>query len=221
MRSRIEAVVAPALPTAPLLPNLATGLRILLTVLLHFLLDGDRILFLAVLGVAAATDALDGWLARRLRQQSAFGRTFDSVADSFLFCSAVWWLWKLQPAIFLDHPAQWTLTAICAAAPQLAALMRLRRHAGFHLYTAKVTGAWALFCFYWALLEGYQPAFHYVFTGLMAVRNLEALALCLLRRDPYADLRPSLLLYRPDELSLGDAPPERAWLLHSGRMTPQ
>ncbi len=37
----------------------------------------------------ALTDWLDGWLARRLNQQSAFGAFLDPVADKFLVCACV------------------------------------------------------------------------------------------------------------------------------------
>ena len=37
----------------------------------------------------ALTDWLDGWLARRLNQTSAFGAFLDPVADKFLICAAL------------------------------------------------------------------------------------------------------------------------------------
>ena len=37
----------------------------------------------------ALTDWLDGWLARRLNQASAFGAFLDPVADKFLVCASV------------------------------------------------------------------------------------------------------------------------------------
>jgi len=39
--------------------------------------------------VVALTDWLDGWLARRLNQTSAFGAFLDPVADKFLVCAAL------------------------------------------------------------------------------------------------------------------------------------
>ena len=39
--------------------------------------------------VVALTDWLDGWLARRLNQVSAFGAFLDPVADKFLVCAAL------------------------------------------------------------------------------------------------------------------------------------
>lgn len=44
----------------------------------------------------ALTDWLDGWLARKLNQASAFGAFLDPVADKFLICAALIILLKLQ-----------------------------------------------------------------------------------------------------------------------------
>jgi cardiolipin synthase len=46
--------------------------------------------------VSAATDWLDGWLARRLNQTSAFGAFLDPVADKILVCAALLVLVKLD-----------------------------------------------------------------------------------------------------------------------------
>jgi len=45
--------------------------------------------------VFALTDWLDGWLARRLNQTSAFGAFLDPVADKFLVCASLLVLLKL------------------------------------------------------------------------------------------------------------------------------
>ncbi len=44
----------------------------------------------------ALTDWLDGWLARRLGQTSAFGAFLDPVADKFLICASLIILLELQ-----------------------------------------------------------------------------------------------------------------------------
>ena len=80
------------------LPNLVTLLRILLIPLIvgvFYLPDawlgeqGKNIAATAIFVVAAITDWLDGYLARRLNQMSAFGAFFDPVADKLVVVGAL------------------------------------------------------------------------------------------------------------------------------------
>ncbi len=79
------------------LPNLLTWARILAIPLLVGifylplgLTDFDRNLWSTVVFVTAAiTDWIDGWLARRWNQTSAFGAFLDPVADKLMVCTAL------------------------------------------------------------------------------------------------------------------------------------
>lgn len=68
-------------------PNLVTLLRLACLPLFVWLLFGrkDRESAAYVLGALGATDWVDGWLARRLNQQSRFGAIFDPAVDRLLF----------------------------------------------------------------------------------------------------------------------------------------
>lgn len=77
------------------LPTLLTWLRIfsipLVVGAFYLPLNADtRNLLATVLFIAVAlTDWLDGYLARKLNQTSAFGAFLDPVADKFLICAAL------------------------------------------------------------------------------------------------------------------------------------
>jgi len=80
------------------LPNLVTLLRILLIPLIvgvFYLPDswlsfqGRNIAATAIFIFAATTDWLDGYLARKLNQMSAFGAFFDPVADKLVVVGAL------------------------------------------------------------------------------------------------------------------------------------
>ncbi|MDQ1513672.1 MAG: hypothetical protein QOC59_1514 [Microbacteriaceae bacterium] len=71
------------------IPNLLSLARIgLIPVFMGFLLTGQDGLALGVLVVAAVTDFLDGFLARRLRQITRLGRLLDPVADRLMILTA-------------------------------------------------------------------------------------------------------------------------------------
>jgi CDP-diacylglycerol--glycerol-3-phosphate 3-phosphatidyltransferase/cardiolipin synthase len=80
------------------LPNLITLLRIVLVPLIvgvFYLPDGwlsesgKNLVATAIFVFAAVTDWLDGYLARRLNQMSAFGAFFDPVADKLAVVGAL------------------------------------------------------------------------------------------------------------------------------------
>jgi CDP-diacylglycerol--glycerol-3-phosphate 3-phosphatidyltransferase len=73
-------------------PNVLTVFRILLVpVLVAALLSGfsSDALAAGVFVVASFTDALDGWLARRHKSESNFGKLMDPLADKLLVTSAL------------------------------------------------------------------------------------------------------------------------------------
>lgn len=72
------------------LPNLITLLRLMLVPVLAWLLVGGRDgAALAVFLAAAASDGLDGLLARLLDQRSRLGAVLDPIADKLLVLCAV------------------------------------------------------------------------------------------------------------------------------------
>ncbi|MDZ4253139.1 MAG: CDP-diacylglycerol--glycerol-3-phosphate 3-phosphatidyltransferase, partial [Sulfuritalea sp.] len=77
------------------IPNLLTWARILLIPLvvgvyyLPLTIAEQNLVATAAFLVAAITDWVDGWLARKLNQTSAFGAFLDPVADKFLVCASL------------------------------------------------------------------------------------------------------------------------------------
>jgi len=66
-------------------PNVITVVRVLLVIPTAWcLLTSHYVEALALMAVAGASDALDGWLARRLSSVTRFGATLDPLADKIL-----------------------------------------------------------------------------------------------------------------------------------------
>jgi cardiolipin synthase len=81
-------------------PNLITFFRLLLVpAMTYLLLEEIYGTALAVFVIAAVSDVLDGYLARRLEQQSYVGAVLDPAADKLMVvCTAVTLTWlKLIP----------------------------------------------------------------------------------------------------------------------------
>jgi CDP-diacylglycerol--glycerol-3-phosphate 3-phosphatidyltransferase len=106
-------MAARAVP-APLaaIPNILTiGRLILIPVFVVLLLtsDGGHSWPAAIVfGVAGVTDQIDGWLARRWRVESEFGKIADPLADRLMIDAAVVLLWNAGrlPWVALAIPAR-------------------------------------------------------------------------------------------------------------------
>jgi cardiolipin synthase len=84
-------------------PNFITLLRVLLVpALLYFLTQQSYLQALLVFIAAGLSDALDGFLARRLNQFTRFGAILDPVADKLMIVSALVMLtWQAQIPMWL------------------------------------------------------------------------------------------------------------------------
>ncbi len=76
------------------IPNLLSIIRIyLMYPLLTFISEENYILALCIFIVAAATDGLDGYLARVMNWQTDLGKILDPVADKVLLIGTILILW--------------------------------------------------------------------------------------------------------------------------------
>jgi phosphatidylglycerophosphate synthase len=178
-------------------PNILTACRIALTVLLFVpAFHRWRTLFVAGYVIAVITDLLDGYLARKLGQTSYFGMRFDSFADYFMIASGVCWTLLLEPTIYLAHPAAWAMIIFAIAMPQVVSFIRLGKNAGFHLYSSKAAAFIGIVGLLHAILRARHSHFlFYTFAVAAILNGVEETLVCLLVRNPYDDLRPSILSY--------------------------
>jgi CDP-diacylglycerol--glycerol-3-phosphate 3-phosphatidyltransferase len=119
------------------LPNALTVFRILLVpVLVAVLLSespsGD-LLAAIVFAVASFTDALDGWIARRRKSESTFGKLMDPLADKLLVTSA------LVSLVSLDRLAAWVAMVIIARELAVTGLRQIAIEQG-HVIPASLWG---------------------------------------------------------------------------------
>ena len=73
------------------IPNLLTLMRVILSfVLIYIVFNGASLWTIAIVfAIAALTDAADGYIARRFKMETNFGRVFDITADRILMISII------------------------------------------------------------------------------------------------------------------------------------
>ena len=109
-------------------PNVLTLLRIvavpvLVVALLDETPDGDVIAAI-VFALAAFTDGLDGYIARRNKQVTTFGKLMDPLADKLLVIAA------LISLVSLDRLAAWVAMVIIARELAVTGLRRIAAERG-------------------------------------------------------------------------------------------
>lgn len=121
------AAVTPAQPPVFNLPNLLTGSRLVLGIGLFALIEWEQwIACIIVFTLAALTDWLDGYLARKQGLTSTLGRNLDPLVDKVVICGAFTFL--------LTHDksgvAPWMVTVVVARELIITSLRSFLENAG-------------------------------------------------------------------------------------------
>lgn len=167
------------------LPNVLTFLRIVGCACLLFV-EPLSPLFYAIYTISGLTDALDGWLARKLRCESAFGAKLDSVADLLFYAVMIF---RILPILVSIFPIGIWILIGCAVlirfGAYLAAFCKYRRFASMHTYLNKLTGL-AAFLIPYFVKQNFFIAYSIAGGSVAALASLEELLMhCLARNyDP-------------------------------------
>ncbi len=167
-------------------PNLLTGLRLAsIPALWVVAMQGRDHLLGYGLGLAFATDLIDGPLARRMGRTTEIGSRTDSLADHLLATSTVVWLFILRPSFFGEHSVPLLGWAALALFTLGVAWVRFRRFVDLHLYSAKVAVFLAYTMAVVMLATGHFYEWHFRAAFAAAIfAALESLAILLVWPDP-------------------------------------
>ena len=120
------------------IPNLLSSFRLIVApFLLVIARQGRPNLFLAILAVSLLSDALDGFIARKLKVTSKTGAKLDSWGDFVTYCTVVlcaWWLW---PEILQREAFFVVMGIVFFILPALAGSIKFKRLPSYHTWAAK------------------------------------------------------------------------------------
>lgn len=157
------------------LANVVTLSRaVLIAPILALLFIGHPRAALVVYVIAAATDAFDGWIARRSGRASSYGAQLDAVVDNLFSIGIFVFLAAAFPGLVARHPIALTVLFGGPLAYLVASWLLTGRLLMFHFWSAKAGGV-LLFCL-WPLMavtgwEGWIT----LGAGLVGLSRLEQL----------------------------------------------
>ena len=156
------------------LVTLSRGLAI--APIFGLLLTGRPIAAVVLYVAAALTDLVDGWLARRQGQSSAFGAQLDAVVDNLFSLAILGFLALAYPDLVAS---QWPAAAILFGGPILYLViswLTTRRLMMFHVWSAKL-GAVLLFSLWPAIAVTGWDGWLWLSAAVVGLSRLEQLIL--------------------------------------------
>lgn len=159
------------------LPNLLSALRLgIVPVLFCLAWTGKPLAFLAFFAFLLFTDIADGFIARKLNQESELGAKLDSWGDFAMYMSApvcAWWLW---PDV-VRREALFVITAVISyLTPAFFGFLKYGRLTSYHTYGAKISAVLMGSAILILFAGGSAWPFR-IFTPLFALTALEEIAM--------------------------------------------
>jgi CDP-diacylglycerol---glycerol-3-phosphate 3-phosphatidyltransferase len=127
------------------LPNQLTGLRLVLTVIMFGLIAAEFYLASTVLFIiAASTDWLDGYYARKYGQVTTLGRILDPFADKVIICGTFIFLLPIPEMLEVPFGLRaWMVVVIVGRELLVTALRSFIEDQGSD-FSAKWSGKWKM-----------------------------------------------------------------------------
>jgi phosphatidylglycerophosphate synthase len=142
-------------------------------------ITGSRTWFTVLIAASLATDALDGFLARRLNAYSDFGRKLDSAADYLTMVTGLAGIALLWPDI-VKRELVWVVSGLAAFfAVIVYGFVRLGRAPCYHTWSSKLGAVVCALSLVPLLMGGTAVPFH-VAIGIMIFAGLEEMTIALL-----------------------------------------
>jgi len=135
------ATVSDTTPAVPLnIANTLSAARICAVPFqLHFAFSGQKTAFLVLLMLVLLSDAIDGFIARKMGQESEIGSRMDSLGDFATYVSLPICMWGLWPELIREETAFLLLAGLSTLLPALVGYCRFRRPIAFHTWSAKLS----------------------------------------------------------------------------------
>jgi phosphatidylglycerophosphate synthase len=170
-------------------PTLITLLRLAsVPALVVFAWYGQGAAFLLLLAADFASDAVDGYLARRLGVSSDRGANLDTLSDLAIYAAIPvcgWWLW---PDLMRREALYFLIILASLLAPGTLALLKFHRLTSYHTWLVKL----AVFTSGMGVLVLFAGGTEWPFrlaAPVCALAALEQMAITLVLSEPRADVR--------------------------------
>jgi CDP-diacylglycerol--glycerol-3-phosphate 3-phosphatidyltransferase len=146
-------------------------------ILLLFIWLGDRQTFAWMLFISYATDAIDGYIARKLKITSARGSQLDSYGDQMTLVVALLGLLVFETAFIKENYLLIIIAIIPYLLQMIIAFRKYGKATAFHTYLAKLSAIIQAVFILWLLFFGPVYWLFYVMIAIGILETAEEITL--------------------------------------------
>lgn len=145
-------------------------------------------LFFLLFCLMLLSDAVDGYIARKLNQVSALGAKLDSMGDTATYLStalAAWWLW---PELIAEEAAFIVSALVIYITPAFFSLAKFGQLASYHTWITKASAVLMSVSVLLLLAADIRVVFH-IAVIFLVIEAAENIAITLMISKPRNDIR--------------------------------
>jgi cardiolipin synthase len=163
------------------IPNMISAYRLIIDpVILYFIISGKENLFAIFLTINLLSDALDGFLARKLKQETELGARLDGFADNFTYVLAFIGIFVFKMDDIRPHLVSFIIMITMLVSTVIVSLIKFRKFPSYHLYTTKIGGYIEGGFFICLFLIGFITPYYYFMVAWAIMGAIECIAINLL-----------------------------------------
>ncbi len=172
------------------IPNALSAFRIVaFPVLLLFAWEKMETAYISLMFVSLFSDLIDGYIARKFKQESTFGAKLDSYGDVLTMIAALLGVFRMKWQIL--EPYKYLLGIFLGTYLffHIIAILKYKGLPSFHLYSWKLTAILLGIYFFILFLYGVEPISFYLVIGIGIYANLEETILLFMLPQPSPNLK--------------------------------
>ena len=172
------------------IPNLITSYRLVIDpVILYFIIADKENLFAIFLTINLLSDALDGFLARILKQETEIGAKLDAFADNFTYVLAFIGIFVFKMEDIRPHMISFIVMISMLVSTVIVSLIKFRKFPTYHLYTTKIGGYIEGGFFIALFIIGFITPYYYLVVAWAIMGAIECIAINLLIPEMRSDIK--------------------------------
>ncbi len=171
-------------------PNMISSYRLLVfPLILYFIISGNEKLFAIFLIINLVSDFLDGFLARRLKQETEIGAKLDGFADNLTYVLAFIGIFVFRMDDIRPHLVSFIIMIVMLVSTVIVSLIKFRKFPSYHLYTTKVGGYIEGGFFIVLFTIGFITPYYYFMLAWAIMGAIECIAINLIIPEMRSDIK--------------------------------